>query len=175
LEAEKKEQESRKAPKPKPKYDAKTGKWVVMNWDGSVAGVENGDQRSFENLAASEDSNNNHSSATTATTSTSSTPASIPFARIASVAHLSPASEAGLKEGDWIVQFGPLDYSNHESLQGLLPVVTAAADAQRAISIQLLRSQGEDKVSMTVHLVPKPWPGRGLIGCHIVPCSVLSS
>jgi hypothetical protein len=26
--------------KPKPKFDKKTGKWVVMSWDGSVAGVE---------------------------------------------------------------------------------------------------------------------------------------
>ena len=47
---EKEELAKRVAPKPKPKYDPKSGKWVVMNWDGSVAGVENGDNRSFENL-----------------------------------------------------------------------------------------------------------------------------
>jgi hypothetical protein len=40
-EAEKAEREARLKPKPKPKFDKKTGKWVVMSWDGSVAGVEN--------------------------------------------------------------------------------------------------------------------------------------
>ena len=33
---------ARKAPKPKPKFDKASGKWVVCNWDGTVAGVENG-------------------------------------------------------------------------------------------------------------------------------------
>lgn len=44
-EAEKAEREARLKPKPKPKFDKKTGKWVVMSWDGSVAGVENGEQQ----------------------------------------------------------------------------------------------------------------------------------
>lgn len=43
---------ARLAPKPKPKFDPKTGKWVVKSWDGSVAGVENGESRSFEDLSA---------------------------------------------------------------------------------------------------------------------------
>jgi len=37
-EAEEKELAARKALKPKPKFDPKTGKWVVQNWDGSIAG-----------------------------------------------------------------------------------------------------------------------------------------
>jgi hypothetical protein len=44
------ETKARRAPKPKPKYDAKTGKWVVKSWDGSVAGIENGETRSFDDL-----------------------------------------------------------------------------------------------------------------------------
>jgi hypothetical protein len=43
---------ARLAPKPKPKFDPKTGKWVVKSWDGSVAGVEKGESRSFEDLSA---------------------------------------------------------------------------------------------------------------------------
>ena len=46
------EKRARLAPKPKPKFDPKTGKWVVKSWDGSVAGVENGESRSFEDLSA---------------------------------------------------------------------------------------------------------------------------
>lgn len=49
---EEEEKKARLAPKPKPKYDPKTGKWVVKSWDGSVAGVENGEARSFEDLGA---------------------------------------------------------------------------------------------------------------------------
>ena len=39
------EKKARLAPKPKPKFDPKSGKWVVKSWDGSVAGVENGEMR----------------------------------------------------------------------------------------------------------------------------------
>lgn len=45
--------QARKAPKPKPKFDPVTGKWVVKSWDGSVAGVENGEVRKFEDLSHS--------------------------------------------------------------------------------------------------------------------------
>ena len=44
---------ARLAPKPKPKFDPITGKWVVKSWDGSVAGVENGVTRKFEDLTHS--------------------------------------------------------------------------------------------------------------------------
>jgi hypothetical protein len=36
---------------PKPKYDPAPGKWVIRNWDGTVAGVNNGDQGRFATLA----------------------------------------------------------------------------------------------------------------------------
>jgi len=49
--AESEEMARRLAPKPQPKYDAVTGKWVVMNWDGSVAGVSGGDNLRFDNLS----------------------------------------------------------------------------------------------------------------------------
>eukprot|EP00573_Skeletonema_grethae_P002174 CAMPEP_0201689366 /NCGR_PEP_ID=MMETSP0578-20130828/2974_1 /ASSEMBLY_ACC=CAM_ASM_000663 /TAXON_ID=267565 /ORGANISM="Skeletonema grethea, Strain CCMP 1804" /LENGTH=358 /DNA_ID=CAMNT_0048173989 /DNA_START=25 /DNA_END=1098 /DNA_ORIENTATION=+ len=45
--------QARRAPKPKPKFDPVTGKWVVKSWDGSVAGVENGEVRKFEDLSHS--------------------------------------------------------------------------------------------------------------------------
>ncbi len=44
------EVKARLAPKPKPKFDKKTGKWVVCNWDGTVAGIENGHLRKFDKL-----------------------------------------------------------------------------------------------------------------------------
>jgi len=44
---------ARLAPKPKPKFDPISGKWVVESWDGSVAGIENGETRKFEDLTHS--------------------------------------------------------------------------------------------------------------------------
>eukprot|EP00986_Skeletonema_menzelii_P013350 scaffold7689_cov139-Skeletonema_menzelii.AAC.4 len=44
---------ARRAPKPKPKFDPITKKWVVKSWDGSVAGVENGEVRKFDDLSHS--------------------------------------------------------------------------------------------------------------------------
>lgn len=158
---------------------------MVKNWDGTVAGVENGEKRSFENLdQANENNQTGQTSAsgqpsrtTTATTGTVTTMTSAaatnpPFAKINGVAPLSPAFEAGLKEDDKIVQFGEIDFSNHQNLKGLLPVVASAADTQQSIAITVLRKdQSGRQNSAQVSLTPKPWPGRGLIGCHIVPYS----
>ncbi|KAL7488963.1 hypothetical protein ACHAW6_014551 [Cyclotella cf. meneghiniana] len=44
------EQQLRSAPKPAPKFDPITGKWVVKSWDGTVAGVKDGEMRRFDDL-----------------------------------------------------------------------------------------------------------------------------
>ena len=59
IDLEEDELQKRKSIKPKPKFDHKTGKWVVCNWDGTVAGVENGHLRSFHNLNDNDNSNDN--------------------------------------------------------------------------------------------------------------------
>lgn len=43
---------SRREPKPKPKFDPITKKWVVKNWDGTMAGVQGGENRNFDNLTS---------------------------------------------------------------------------------------------------------------------------
>ena len=40
----------RTAPKPKPKFDPITNQWVVKSWDGTVAGIQDGDKRQFDDL-----------------------------------------------------------------------------------------------------------------------------
>jgi 26S proteasome regulatory subunit N4 len=167
-----------------PKYDPKSGKWVVKNWNGTVSGVENGEKRSFESLNDNDNDNVTSGDTTAQATSalsasstspmeidmTTTTTNSIPFAKIDGVSPLSPAHEAGLREGDLIVQFGPtINHSNHDHLRALMPVVATAADTQQAIQIALLRKQDTKTTLVRLGLVPKPWPGRGLIGCHIVP------
>jgi hypothetical protein len=196
------------APKPKPKYDPVTGKWVVRNWDGTVAGVEHGDARSFENLetigtkelsrlteaspsssrtnhnpTSNNNNNNNHhaiseqqpaASASATTTATQQQPSRPVFARIDAVAMGSPADLAGLKEDDLILEFGPLHAANHSHLKAIAALVPQMADEQTSIPITLKRRSSRDRhnhetSTLTILLLPKPWSGRGLIGCHIVP------
>jgi hypothetical protein len=208
---------ARAAPKPPPKFDPLTGKWVVMNWDGSIAGIPNGDKRRFFDSSATppaggpiaigdenplarmgrqmsaltqspggsigdglsdlegSDNNRNHDHHH----HTQNEP-SEPFARIDSVAVASPAQAAGLLEDDLIVAFGSINISNHNHLRSLTGIVPEVAATRQSIPVTIRRRHRTttDDVSgttvtegevITVNLFPKPWDGRGLIGCHIVP------
>lgn len=88
----------------------------------------------------------------------------VPFAVVNKVAPMSPAQDAGLREGDKIVEFGHLHAGNHEKLTRLANVVQA--NLNRTIELVVLR--GEEQLSLK--LVPKTgWGGRGAMGCHILP------
>jgi 26S proteasome non-ATPase regulatory subunit 9 len=111
------------------------------------------------------------------------------------VATDSPAEGAGLKEDDLIVKFGNLNVDNHNHLKAIAALVPEVAAENGEIEIQVLRraedsnmTQGESNQTIsgseqdynnplqweqkTVSLKPRPWSGRGLIGCHIVPHNV---
>jgi len=167
---DKEEKAARLAPKPKPTYDKAKGKWIVRNWDGSIAGQ---DQRPAPPPT------------TASVPATASAPLSpdvlVPFAVIDAVAPESPASEAGLCDGDLITRFGPINYTNHRNLSALMDLVPEAAADQQPIEITFLRrrrmSEEQDmahsveagvRVTRKVEIVPRPWGGRGLLGCHIV-------
>lgn len=208
-EHDKEEAKARIAQKPKPKFDPVTGKWVVQNWDGSVAGIPGGDQRSFENLATSTKEEEasalqaSHCATTRAsqvvavvdqapsssfTTTATATPSCRPFARVDAIAVGSPADTAGLKEEDLIVQFGNLKISkeeegnarHHHLLKAIAELVPQMAAEQHSIPIQISRrrrkqhssantNDKEEWESHAIQLTPRPWNGRGLIGCHIMP------
>lgn len=200
-----KESAARRAIKPKPKMDPVTGKWVVANWDGTVAGIPGGDQRQFENLdndvaMVVVDGALTTASAGIAEPSASSVPGvvtkRIPFARVNTVASESPAALAGLQPNDLIVQFGELQITEDVSGSGtshtssttvfgqMAPMVPTAAATGRSIPVQVARQQrhaanmetqtehpdDNDNVEIvTLQLFPKPWAGRGLLGCHLLP------
>lgn len=158
-----------------------TGKWVVQNWDGTVAGVKGGDRRTFENLTREMSGLTEESHLSSRNGSTRNVPANEPdtlqqkavFARIDAVAKNSPADLAGLQEEDLIVQFGPLHAGNHNHLKAIAELVPQVADESKSIPISLKRSRRGhhdlEETILTISLQPKPWSGRGLIGCHIVP------
>ena len=165
----------RTAPKPKPKFDPRTGKWVVKNWDGSVAGIPGGDQRSFEALQAGTIKEEHTSIARAHTTATpqpqpqqlpvSMNSSTVPFARINAVAPHSPAATAGLLEGDLVTRIGTVDHENHRQLAAIGELVPLVAEQEGSLSIVVLR----DDIIQELTLKPQPWDGRGLLGCHIVP------
>jgi hypothetical protein len=198
--------DERKRPKPKPKYDPITGKWVVMNWDGTIAGVPGGEKRQFaelerqlSGLTGDDDSFRSYSLPSSRVSSTRSNTTydheprprlttdqqdgtKKPFARVDAVATESPAQFSGLREEDLIVSFGPLHAENNDHLRAIAGLVLEAAEQKQSIEIHVLRNntvagngpsdtRNIDWERVTLLLNPRPWQGRGLLGCHIVPYS----
>lgn len=168
---EKEELEKRKAVKPTPKFDPKTGKWVVMNWDGTVAGVPGGEKRHFDRL--DQDEVVDDASQMVQDTNMTEIPASsvdtaaeplVPFARINFVSPGSPAAEASMEENDLVLDFGGINHTNHNDLTAIGELVPRAAANNQELEVKILRDGSE----LWLKLKPSPWHGRGLLGCHIV-------
>jgi len=167
--------------KPKPRYDPISGKWVVKNWDGTVAGIPGGEYRSFDTLETNESpitqvpspeevqrrQQEQQQQEDVSEPATVTQHSNAPFARIDAVAAHSPAEEAGLLENDLMVQFGTITVDTPDAFTKVGALVPEAAGDRQSIAITLLRGPNRD--SVTVSLTPQPWSGRGLIGCHIVP------
>jgi len=176
---------ARLAPKPKPKYDAISGKWCVRNWDGTVGGLEGGYQYSFDNLeegdrAVPDEASRSLLPPRVGLRDGSVSTSSEPFCIIDSVEPFSPAEEAGLKENDLITSFGSIDHSNHKNLSALAEVVSGAASAGSNLTVKVERyvlaspSIRDNRVTskeenIEIKIFPKRWSGRGLLGCHMQP------
>lgn len=188
------ERRRRAAPKPKPRFDPKTGKWAVQNWDGTAAGVEHGDDRRFDRIGSPDDvlpGEGEGAGTGTGAASGVAPPAApagqqplAPFAMVDGVSPDSPAAEAGLAEGDLVLRFGPVHHLNHRDLRAVLELVPTAAANQDEVTITLLRREQPSvepdwtqpspaaemavrRRRMIVKIRPRPWSGRGLLGCHI--------
>ena len=83
-----------------------------------------------------------------------------PFAKIDLVTSGSPSSDAGLKVGDLVAEFGSLNKKNFKNLTDIAKLVQNSQN--RPIRVKVLRNG--DK-SVTLNLVPKKWSGQGLLGC----------
>jgi 26S proteasome regulatory subunit N4 len=164
--AEKKEEDARMAPKPKPKFDPKSGKWVVKNWDGSIAGSgkDEGARRLFDALLASNlpgvASNNTSPPAAVPTIHRANATMLTPLARVESVAPASPAFVAGLQPNDVIFAFGPAC-----TMSDISDLVKTAAVNTEGIELRVRRADMEKLLVLN----PRPWNCRGFLGCHILP------
>ncbi|KAK1323687.1 hypothetical protein QJS10_CPA02g01302 [Acorus calamus] len=83
----------------------------------------------------------------------------VPFAMIDEIAEASPAAEDGLQLGDQIVKFGNVEISD-----GLLPKLASEAQSNQGCPIPVVVMRQGAVMDLTV--TPRPWHGRGLLGCH---------
>ncbi|XP_022052097.1 26S proteasome non-ATPase regulatory subunit 9 isoform X1 [Acanthochromis polyacanthus] len=86
-----------------------------------------------------------------------------PFARVDAVTDGSPASGAGLRVGDEVIEFGSVNSANFQNLQNIASVVQHSEG--KPLRVTVIRVG--QKVQM--NLTPQRWSGRGLLGCNIIP------
>ncbi|XP_061672918.1 26S proteasome non-ATPase regulatory subunit 9 [Syngnathoides biaculeatus] len=85
------------------------------------------------------------------------------FARVDAVTQGSPASAAGLKVGDEVVEFGSVNTGNFRNLHNIASVVQHSEGKPLRVTVV----RGAQKASLS--LTPQRWSGQGLMGCKIVP------
>lgn len=83
-----------------------------------------------------------------------------PFAIISEVRQGSPAEEAGLLDGDFLIRFG--------TATTLLDVTKNIAEG-KAIELLIYRVNEYDRGLSSLSITPKHYEGEGLIGCHLIP------
>ncbi|XP_030593341.1 26S proteasome non-ATPase regulatory subunit 9 [Archocentrus centrarchus] len=86
-----------------------------------------------------------------------------PFARVDTVTEGSPASGAGLRVGDELIEFGSVNTENFQKLQDIASVVQHSEG--KPLRVSVIRAGQKVQMSLT----PQRWSGRGLLGCNIVP------
>ncbi|XP_066993689.1 26S proteasome non-ATPase regulatory subunit 9 [Anabrus simplex] len=86
-----------------------------------------------------------------------------PIARVNFVSPNSPAAEAGILAEDFVVEFGSVNTSNLKSLQDIGTIVQHSVG--RPVVVRIKRQERVIRLTLT----PRPWSGRGLLGCNIVP------
>ncbi|XP_041856052.1 26S proteasome non-ATPase regulatory subunit 9 [Melanotaenia boesemani] len=86
-----------------------------------------------------------------------------PFARVDAVTEGSPASGAGLRVGDGVIEFGSVNTDNFQNLQNIASVVQHSEG--KPFRVTVIRAGQKVHMSLT----PQRWSGRGLLGCNIVP------
>ena len=84
-----------------------------------------------------------------------------PFALISEVKEKSPAEEAGLAEGDFLLKFG--------KAKSLAEVKSNIVDCEQ-IKVNIFRApEYGDMKKYQVFLTPHRFDGDGLVGCHLIP------
>ncbi|KAH0954012.1 hypothetical protein HN011_007042 [Eciton burchellii] len=90
-----------------------------------------------------------------------------PFLRVNLVSPGSPAEIAGIQEEDLILEFGSINYRNFKSLADIGKLVENSR--YKVVSIKIKRGFNV----IVLPLTPRPWVGKGLLGCNVIPLEVV--
>eukprot|EP01017_Pseudomicrothorax_dubius_P003892 TRINITY_DN10667_c0_g1_i17.p1 TRINITY_DN10667_c0_g1~~TRINITY_DN10667_c0_g1_i17.p1 ORF type:complete len:245 (+),score=73.69 TRINITY_DN10667_c0_g1_i17:1072-1806(+) len=103
----------------------------------------------------------------------------VPFARITEVTAGSPAAVAGFQDNDLMVYLGRANYLNHNNLELLRDVimqgqhkeipVTILREDQSEANPASIKWNGKKYRKVEIQLTPRPWEGRGIVGCRFIP------
>jgi len=86
-----------------------------------------------------------------------------PFVVVQHVTPGGPAEESGLRDGDKIVQYGPLHYGNYEKLEQIAEVTRESEN--KVIRVTVIRDERPVRLEVTPH----SWSGKGTLGCAFLP------
>lgn len=81
----------------------------------------------------------------------------------------SPASAAGLLNGDALLRFGSVDADTADPLSQIPGQVKGSVNAPIEV---VIRRRGE-AAPLVLSITPSTWGGRGLLGCHLAPVQLL--
>ncbi len=137
-------------------------------------------QASSTSVTRENSSNNNLPNSSANGSGSAVAPRRLPFAKINGIASESPAEESGMKVGDLVTVFGSVNADNHNRLRALAKLVPEVAGEGGTIQLAVLRSRNGEQENTdfddetkwenhTLSLRPRPFSGRGLLGCHIIP------
>ncbi|EZA59256.1 hypothetical protein DMN91_008156 [Ooceraea biroi] len=90
-----------------------------------------------------------------------------PFLRVNLVSPGSPAEIAGIQVEDLILEFGSVHYRNFKSLADIGKLVENSR--YKVVNVKIKRESNVIVLSLT----PRPWVGKGLLGCNVVPLEVV--
>lgn len=97
------------------------------------------------------------------TSNTSVSTQSSPMAKLDEILPDSPAATAGVQNGDLLLKFDTITSKTNSFMSAIAQLVGQSVNQ----SIEITVRRGEQLVELT--LVPRPWGGRGLLGCHLSP------
>ncbi|KAG5322865.1 PSMD9 ATPase, partial [Pseudoatta argentina] len=90
-----------------------------------------------------------------------------PFLRVNLVSPGSPAETAGIQVEDMILEFGSVHCRNFKSLIDIRKLVENSR--YKTINVKIKRGLNTIVLSLT----PRPWVGKGLLGCNVIPVEIV--
>jgi len=90
----------------------------------------------------------------------------VPFYSVNAVSPDSPASVAGLRVGDLVLQFGSVTAAN-KSAASMAAVVSSSVGRALSVTVRRSNEAGGSDIKQ-LRLIPQQWGGRGMLGCHLV-------